>query len=552
MSRLKRLIDDLQRRRVFRVAAVYCVVAFVVWQAAEIAVPGLNVPNWVLTLVILLTVLGFPIALVLAWALEITPEGVRRTEAAAAEAPTPIATDREGKSIAVLPFANMSDDPGNEYFSDGMTEEIINALTQLKDLHVAARTSCFAFKGKTPQISEVGAKLNVATVLEGSVRKAENKLRITAQLINVADGYHLWSQRYDREMEDVFAIQDEIARAIADKMHITLVGRVAEQLVRPSTKNLEAYDLYLRGRYFVNRGGEGPAKGLECFEQALACDPEYGLAHAGIAEAYVWLGGLGIVRPREALPKAREAAIRALELDETLAEAHLRLGFVSWTYDFEWSNAEKQFLRSFELNPGLAQAHSGYGFFLASMGRYEESLAELRLGVDLDPLSPIAITWLGQVLAWLGRFPDGIDRLHTALELDPTSWHANHQIGMAYRVNSNYPEAIEALQTAMALAGRHPWSLVELALALSASGSEAQAEAIHDELVARSGGEHVPPAAISFVSAALGRADEAFEWLERAYEERDSLLMWVKLIPHFDPLRGDPRFDVLLEKMGLK
>ncbi len=242
--------------------------------------------------------------------------------------------------------------------------------------------------------------------------------------------------------------------------------------------------------------------------------------------------------------------MRALELDETLAEAHLRLGFVSWTYDFEWSNAEKQFLRSLELDPGLAQARSGYGFFLASMGRYEESLAELRRGVDLDPLSQIANTWLGQVLACLGRFPDGIDRLRIALELDPTSWHANHQVGLAYQLNSNYPEAMEALQTAMALAGRHPWSLMELALAHSASGSEAQAEAIYDELVARSRGEYVSPAAISFVSAALGRTNEAFEWLERAYEERDSLLDWVKLVPHFDPLRDDPRFQDLLRRMN--
>jgi len=287
MVRPERLIDELKRRRVFRVAVVYAVVAFAIWQAAEIAVPGLNLPAWVLTLVILLTVLGFPIALVLAWALEITPEGVRRTEPATANATPSIAPPAVArKSIAVLPFANISDDPGNEYFSDGMTEEIINALAQLKDLRVAARTSCFTFKGKAPHISEVGAKLNVTTVLEGSVRKAGSRLRITAQLINVGDGYHIWSQRYDREMEDVFAIQDEIAKGIADKLQITLVGDAAEQLVRPSTVNLEAYDLYLKGRFFVNQGGEGPARGLEYFQQALACDPDYALAHAGIADAY--------------------------------------------------------------------------------------------------------------------------------------------------------------------------------------------------------------------------------------------------------------------------
>jgi serine/threonine-protein kinase len=558
-STLRAFLAELKRRRVFRVAIVYAVVAFVIWQAAEIAVPGLTLPAWVLTLVILLTVLGFPIALVLAWALEITPEGVRRTEPARAElaaapssAPPAVAHAVERKSIAVLPFANMSDDPDNEYFSDGMTEEIINALTQLKDLRVAARTSCFAFKGKTPDIAEVEAKLKVATVLEGSVRKAGSRLRITAQLVKVADGYHLWSERYDREMEDVFAIQDEIARAIAGKLQVTLVAGVAEQLIRPSTESLEAYDLYLKGRFFANQGGEGPLKGLEYFQQALACDPEYALAHAGIAEAYNFAGDMGALCPREAKPKAREAAIWALELDETLGEAHGALGWCNWTYDFEWSNAEKHFVRALELNPDLAEAHFRYGFFLASMGRFEESLAELRRGADLDPLAQLGNTWLGQVLAFLERFPDAIDQLHAAVELDPTSWHANQMIGMAYRLNSNYPEAIEALQTARALAGRQPWSLMELALTYAASGSKAQAEAIYDELVVRSRGEYVPPATLSFVSAALGREDEAFESLERAYEERDPFLVWVKQLPHFDPLRDDPRFDVLLEKMGLK
>jgi tetratricopeptide (TPR) repeat protein len=228
------------------------------------------------------------------------------------------------------------------------------------------------------------------------------------------------------------------------------------------------------------------------------------------------------------------------------------LGWCNWTHDFEWSNAERHLLRAIELNPELAEARFQYGFFLSSMGRFEESLAELRRGVDLDPLAQLGNTWLGQVLAFLEQFPAAIDQLRAAVELDPTSWHANHMVGMVYRLNSNYPDAIEALQTAMALAGRQPWSLMELALTYAASGSRAQAEAIYDELVARSRGEYVPPATLSFVSAALGREDEAFGWLERAYEERDPFLVWVKQLPHFDPLRGDQRFDMLLEKMGLE
>jgi adenylate cyclase len=433
-----------------------------------------------------------------------------------------------------------------------MTEEIINALTQLEDLRVAARTSSFAFKGTSPDLGEVRTKLKVATVLEGSVRKAGDRLRITAQLIDASSGYHLWSERYDRRLEDVFAIQDEIARAIADRLQVTLAADTRGQLVGPSTENVEAYDLYLRGRFLVTQGGEGSRTGLEYFEQALATDSRYALAYAGIAEAYHWLGATGILRPRDVLPKAREAAMRALELDETLSEAHFQLGLLAWAFDFEWSKAEKHLLRALELNPDLPQVHSLYGFFLASMGRFEESLSSLQRGVQLDPLAQIAHTWFGQVLSWLGRFPEALDRLRTALELNPTSWHANHILGMAYRLDSSYPEAVEALQTAMDLAGRHPWSVMELGLTYVASGSPSQAEALYDELSSRWNHEYVPPTTLSFLSGALGRLDEAFEWLERAYDERDTLMTWVKLLPHFDPLRDDPRFSSVLKRMGLE
>jgi serine/threonine-protein kinase len=549
-SRLSVFLGELKRRKVYQVAAVYVVVGFGVASGAQYVFEMLGFPLSAARFVAILIVLGLPVALVLAWAYEVKPEEPRATGERPATPPeTPEADSR--KSIAVLPFANMSDDPENEYFSDGMTEEIINALTQLEDLRVAARTSAFAFKGSSPDLVEVSTKLKVETVLEGSVRKAGNHLRITAQLIDASSGYHLWSERFDRELEDVFAIQDEIARAIADKLQVTLGSGMPKQLVTPPTESLEAYDLYLKGRFLVTQGGESTRAGLGCFQQALSCDPDYALAHAGTAEAYVWLGGTGILRPREVLPKAREAAMRALELDETLAETHFQLGLLAWAYDFEWSNAENHLRRALELNPYLPQLHSLYGFFLASMGRLDESLSRLMRGITLDPLSQIAHIWLGQVLTWLGRFPDAIHRLRTALELNPTSWNVNHMLGMAYRLNSNHMEAIEALEKAMALAGRHPWSLMELALTYAASGSIAQAEAIHDELISRFRGGYVPPTTLSFVSASLGRIDEAFEWLERAYDERDTLMTWVKLLPHFDPLRDDPRFTLVLKKMEL-
>jgi serine/threonine-protein kinase len=549
-SRLSVFLGELKRRKVYQVAAVYVVVGFGVASGAQYVFEMLGFPLLAARFVAVLIVLGLPVAIVLAWAYEVRPEEPRAAGEHLPSASKTLESDSR-RSIAVLPFANMSDDPGNEYFSDGMTEEIINALTQLKDLRVAARTSSFAFKGTAPDLGEVSTRLNVETVLEGSVRKAGDHLRITAQLIDAASGYHLWSERYDRELEDVFAIQGEIAKAIADKLQVTLVAGTPEQLVGPPTESLEAYDLYLKGRFLITQGGESSRAGLGYFREALSRDPHYALAHAGTAEAYVWLGGMGIHRPKDVLPKAREAAMRALELDETLAETHFQLGAVAWTYDFEWSNAENHLNRALELNPHLPQLHSLYGFFLASMRRFDESIASLERGITLDPLSQVAHIWLGQVLAWLGRFPEALDRLNTALELNPTSWNANHIIGMAYRLNSNHMEAIEALEKAMALAGRHPWSLMELALTYAASGSTAQAEAIHEELVSRSYGEYVPPTVLSFVCATLGRADEAFEWLERAYEERDMLMTWVNLLPHFDPLRDDPRFPLVLQKMEL-
>ncbi len=563
-SKLGSFLAELKRRKVYRVAVVYAVVAFVIWQAAEIAFPSLHLPDWTLTFVVVMALIGFPIALVLAWAFEITPEGVRRTELARAETaeastspPPAVAQDVQSKSIAVLPFANMSDDPETEYFSDGMTEEIINALTQLEDLRVAARTSCFAFKGKALDVGEIGAKLKVATVLEGSVRRAGNRLRITAQLVNVADGYHLWSERYDREMEDVFAIQDDIARAIAGRLQVTLTGEAGERLVEPPTKSLEAYDLYLKGRFFVNRvlevDGEGPRKGIDYFEQALALDPGYALAHAGIAVAYNFLGNTGILPPKQALTKAKEAALRALELDETLAETHCALGWILMFSDYDWAGAERHLRRAIELAPSSVDAHLRYSdYLLWVQGRFDEAVAEARRGVKLEPTSVVAHTWLGRHLCRVGRYDEAIAQLHKAVELDPSHWHAYHMLAETYRLKSMYPEAIAAVQTAIDLAGPHTWNLGDLALAYAASGKTAEAEAIYDELLARSRREYVQPSWLGLISAALGRKDEAFEWFDRAYNERDPLLVCLKYFRGSDPLRDDPRFDVLVEKMGLQ
>jgi len=556
-------IGELRRRKVFHVAVVYAVVGWAVAQGADYLFQMLEFPIQAAQFVGILVLIGFPIALVLAWAYEVRPEEPPSAEPPAQESPTTpetaapvgVSAREQQTSIAVLPFLDMSPEHDQEYFSDGMTEEIINALTQLQELRVAARTSCFAFKGKPLDIGEVGAKLNVSTVLEGSVRKAGNRLRITAQLVNVDDGYHLWSERYDREMEDVFAIQDDIARSIAGRLQSSLAVGAGERLVEPPTESIEAYDLYLKGRFLVNRlvevKGEGPRQGIDLFQEALALDPRYALAYAGTADAYSHLGNTGVLPNNEALPKAKEAAMRALELDDTLAETHCALGWILMNYDYDWPGAERHFRRAIELAPSSTDAHLRYSDYLLWVeGRSDEAVAEARRGVELEPTSVTANTWLGRHLCRVGRYEEAIAQLRRAVELDPSHWHAYLSLTEAYRLSSMYAEAIAAVETAIALAGPHPWNLTHLAMAYAASGKTGKADAIYDELLARTRHEHMQSSLLVAISAALGRIDEAFDWLNRAYDERDNLLVTLEVLRFWDPLRDDPRFQDLLRCMN--
>ncbi|UCC84052.1 MAG: tetratricopeptide repeat protein, partial [Gemmatimonadota bacterium] len=438
MAGLKGLFGELKRRKVYRVAIVYAAVAFIIWGAAEQLVPGLALPDWAFRLIVLLTILGFPVALVLAWAYDTTPAGVKRAEPVRrdeeavpqAAAPGPAVSDApdDMKSIAVLPFANMSDDPGYEYFSDGMTEEIINALTQLRDLRVAARTSCFAFKGKTPDLAEVGAKLKVATVLEGSVRKVGTRLRVTAQLVNVADGYHLWSERYDRELEDVFAIQDDIAGAIADKLRVELLETEKERLVEPQTENLEAYSLYLKGRSYFHKFTPPDCQlAIASFQQAINLDPDYARAYAGLARVYTMVGGAGtfhLLPPREAYPLAKAAVTKALELDDRLPQAHTTLGLVRSNHEWDWAGAERAFKRALELSPNDSDSHLWYGFHLWFMDRFDEAIACYRRALALDPLQPVIESTIGIFQYCARRYDEALQNQKRVLEKHPDNYHA--------------------------------------------------------------------------------------------------------------------------------
>jgi serine/threonine-protein kinase len=451
-------------------------------------------------------------------------------------------------SVAVLPFVNMSADPDNEYFSDGMTEEIINALAQVKDLRVAARTSSFSFKGKSHDVAAVGTKLNVATVLEGSVRKADTKLRITAQLINVADGYHLWSERYDREMDDVFAIQDEIATRIADRLKVKLVGGPDEPLVKPPTENLEAYQLYLKGRHLWNRRNKaGLEQAVEYFEQAIAEDSSFALAYSGLADAYLLLGSYGHLTRAESHSRAKAAAEQALALDETLAEAHTSRGQVLRS-ERDWRGEEEEYRRAIELNPSYATAHQWYATLLCALDRMDEALGEIRRAEELDPLSHAISVTVGVILLLARDYDGAIEQLHKTLELEPHFFSAHQVLGGAYALKGRYEQAIAATERAIELNPDSPDQLGGRATIYALWGRREKALELVEEAKARGD----DPSAIAGVYAQLGDADRAFEWVERAFTDAPDGLLFIKVSPLSDPVRADPRFKRLLERLGME
>ena len=451
-------------------------------------------------------------------------------------------------SIAVLPFADLSPDHDQEYFCDGMTEEIIDALAKVEGFRVVARTSSFAFKGKQQDIREIGRKLNVGAVLEGSVRKDGNLLRVTAQLNSVADGYHLWSQTYERELKDVFTVQDEIAQSIVNTLQLKLSSPQPKR-----AENVEAYDLYLQGRYHWNRWRiEGAERALQFFEQATQKDPKYAGAFAGIADSYAWLGFFGTLPPNEAMPKARAAAEKAIALDDSLAEAHTSLGYVKALYEFDWAGAEHQFQRAIQLNPGLADAHFGYGIvYLAPLGRVSEALREMQLARDLDPLSPVINTYLGLAYFFNNQPEQGLLFETKALDLDPSFVEARLDLAM----HSLDPKATKGdfERNLAAAKGLAPESRIDLeyAFADALQGKRDQALALVHKWEKPAGSIFVRPTSIAQVYAALGDKEQMYSWLDRAYVQRDGMLAFATKQGCFWPYLAEPRFVALNQKIGL-
>jgi TolB-like protein/DNA-binding winged helix-turn-helix (wHTH) protein/Tfp pilus assembly protein PilF len=452
--------------------------------------------------------------------------------------------------LVVLPFQNLSGDPGQDYFSDGLTEEMTTQLGSLQPerLGVIARTSAMKYKATQKSAAEIGQELRVDYVLEGSLRRLADRVRISAQLIQVKDQTHLWAKSYDRELGNILRLESEVAQAIAGEIRLKLTPQQQMHLAKRGPVNPEAYDSYLKGRYLWNmRTVEGLKKSVEYFQQAIEKDPGYALAYAGLADAYNILGNWSILPPKEAYPKAKAAARKALEIDDALAEAHVSLAFASYLFDWDWS-AEEGFKRAIALNPNYGPAHQWYGVCLLSTGRVDEAIAEARRAREVEPFSLIINAVVGWV-SFLGhRYDEAIEACRKTLEMEQSFPPGHEYLAMAYEAKGMYAEALAEFQNA---SRRTPFTLGALGHTYAMAGKKAKALKLVREMEERAKKAYFPPYQIALVYAGMGEKDQAFQWLEKAYEERYPWLIHLKTEPRFEPLHSDPRFQDLVRRIGL-
>ena len=453
------------------------------------------------------------------------------------------------ESLAVLPLDNLSGDPEQEYFADGMTEALIADLGKIGAVQVRSRTSIMQYKDTKKPLSEIARELNVDVIVEGSVLCFGEQVRITAQLIHTPTDTHIWAESYERDMGDVIALQREVARAIVREIKVAVTPTEKKRLASADPVNPEAYQANLLGRHYQSRfTTEDIMKGIECFQQAIAIDPNYALPYSGLADSYNFLGNFGVLSPNEASPKAREAALKALEIDDTLAEAHTSLAYVRMNYDWDWEEAGKEYKRAMELNPSYTRAHSLYAWYLSAQGRHDEALAKIRLIMELDPMYPHGYGW---TLHMARRHGEAIEHLQKMVDIHPTNVGQHGALGMAYEQKKMYEEAILEFQKAKSLSGGNPSDTAWLGHAYAVSGQREEAQKVITELKELSKQRYVSSYGLAAVYIGLGKKAEAMTRLEKAYEQRDGWLVgWIKVDPRFDSLRSDPRFQDLLRRLN--
>lgn len=486
--------------------------------------------------------------------LAVTQASTGELPAQASAPPRRARTRKAIDSLAILPLANASADPNMEYLSDGITESIINSLSQLPKLRVVPRSIVFRYKGREIDPQQIGRELGVRAVLTGRMLQLGDALVVRAELIDVAQESQLWGEQYRRQLTDIFALQAEISQEISQKLRLRLTGEEKKRLAKRHTENIEAYHLYLKGRYYTGkRTSEWIQKGIEHFQQAIDLDPNYALAYAGLADAYAFLASsTGGWAPREAYPKAKAAALKALQLDETLGEAHCSLGFFRLLYDWDFAAAEREYRRAIELSPNYANAHDGYGFYLKATGQYEAAIGECQQAVKLDPLSPFTTLSLGWAYYFARQYDQAIAQAHKVLEMDPNFSFAHWHMGMASVQKRQYEEAIAALNKAFILSGGSLVFEAHLGHAYALAGREAAAREMLAELQELAGQRYVSSYFFALIHLGLGELDKTFACLERAYEERSGFLAFIKVEPMLDRLRADARFTELLRRVGLE
>ncbi len=454
-------------------------------------------------------------------------------------------------SLAVLPFENRSAEPDTEYLSEGITESIINSLSHLPKLRVVPRGTVFRYKGREVDPQTVGHDLNVGAVLTGRVAHRGDSLNIQTELVDVMSGWQLWGEQYNRKLADIFAVQEEIAKEISEKLRLRLSGEEKKKLTKRYTENSQAYQLYLKGRYYWNkRTPEGLRKGIKYFKEAIEKDPGYGLAYSGLADTYDVLSFYSVMPPAEAYPKAKAAAKKALEVDETLAEAHTSLAYALWNYDWDWTASERENKRALELNPNYATGHHWYALLLAILGRHQEAAAEINRALELDSLSLVINAKVGAMHYYAQQYDQAIDQLQKTIEMDKNFLLAHLYLALSYEQNGQLPQAIAEFQKGIEL-GQDPWILAGLGHAYAVSGNGEGAEKTLGDLEMMAKEHFVSPYFVALVYSGLGDRDRAFKCLEKAYNERSDWLTYLKVDPPFDGLRSDPRFQDLLRRIGL-
>jgi TolB-like protein/Flp pilus assembly protein TadD len=582
---------ELKRRNVYKVAVAYIVAGWALSQGIAQVFPVFDIPNWVIRLIVLLIIIGLPIALILAWMFELTPQGIRRTETAdampaaakpnkyiwiyvvvigaavsiglfllgrysagsKAESGRPGGPSLPEKSIAVLPFDNLSRDPDNAYFAEGVQDEILTRLAKVADLKVISRTSTQHFKSTPDNLPQIAKQLGVAHILEGSVQKASDQVRVNVQLINALTDAHLWADTYDRKLTDIFAVESEIAKTIAETLQARLSGSEKSSIAKAPTVNPEAYELYLKGRFFSEkRTGADLRKSIEYYDQAIAKDPGYPLAYVGLADSYLLLSPYGDIPPKESTPPARAALKKALELDDSLAQAHASSGLLA-TLELDVHRGISELERAIQLNPNYATAHHWLALPLMAIGQSDRAIAEGKRAIELDPLSLICNADLSWVYFNGHRYDEAEAQARKTLEMDSRFAVAHYYLGGAFQFKGKLTEAIAEYQKAAELNNNDQYSLAMLGQAYARKGQMDDARKVLVRLSEKPKSRYVAPYALAIVLTALGDKAHALDELEHGYDEGGFYISLITVDPFFDDLRGDPRFEALVQKIvGVK